>query len=225
MDDMKRLLSPAIIGSLVVALFLPAPAAADTPERLTAAAETLAALTAAPDKDIPVSLIKKARCIVVVPSLKSGAFIVGADYGRGFASCRNASGWSAPAGVKVEGGSFGFQIGGKETEVVMLVMNDKGMARLLTNKFTLGGDASIAAGPVGRATTAKTDAAFTAEILSYSRARGVFAGVSLAGATLREDDSANKDMYGKELKNAEILKTAVAAPPAASAFMGALKKY
>jgi lipid-binding SYLF domain-containing protein len=127
--------------------------------------------------------------------------------------------------VKVEDGSFGFQIGGKETEVVMLVMNDKGMARLLTNKFTLGGDASIAAGPVGRSATAKTDAALTAEILSYSRARGVFAGVSLAGATLREDDSANKDMYGKELKNAEILKSGVAPPASAAAFMAALKKY
>ena len=214
----------ALCVLFVVTLF-PAAATADTPGRLTAAAETLGALTASADKDIPVSLITKAKCIVVVPSLKSGAFIVGADYGRGFVSCRTGSGWSAPAGVKVEGGSFGFQIGGKETEVVMLVMNDKGMARLLTNKFTLGGDASIAAGPVGRSATAKTDAALTAEILSYSRARGVFAGVSLEGATLREDDSANKDMYGKEMKNAEVLKGGVAAPPSASAFMEALKKY
>jgi SH3 domain-containing YSC84-like protein 1 len=225
MNGMTRMLWPPALCVLFIVSLFPAAAAADTPERLTAAAETLAALTAAPDKDIPVSLITKAKCIVVVPSLKSGAFIVGADYGRGFASCRTGSGWSAPAGVKVEGGSFGFQIGGKETEVVMLVMNDKGMARLLTNKFTLGGDASVAAGPVGRSATAKTDAALTAEILSYSRARGVFAGVSLAGATLREDDSANKDMYGKELKNAEVLKGGVAAPPSASAFTAALKKY
>jgi SH3 domain-containing YSC84-like protein 1 len=225
MKDMMRLLSPSTIGALLMACLLPAVAVADTPDRLKDAAETLALLTASPDKDIPVSLIKKARCIVVVPSLKSGAFIVGADYGRGFASCRTGSGWSAPAGVKVEGGSFGFQIGGKETEVVMLVMNDKGMQRLLSTKFTLGGDASIAAGPVGRAASAKTDAALTAEILSYSRARGVFAGVSLAGATLREDDSANKDMFGKELKNAEVLKGGVPPPPAASAFMAALKKY
>jgi lipid-binding SYLF domain-containing protein len=221
---MHMLRIPAIAALVILTLFS-TPASADTPERLTAAAETLAALTAAPDKDIPVSLLNKAKCLVVVPSLKSGAFIVGGDYGRGFASCRTASGWSAPAAVKVEGGSFGFQIGGKETEVVMLVMNDKGMARLLTNKFTLGGDASIAAGPVGRSATAKTDAALTAEILSYSRARGVFAGVSLAGATLREDDSANKDMYGKELKNAEILKSGVAPPASAAAFMAALKKY
>jgi lipid-binding SYLF domain-containing protein len=222
---MMRMLRIPAIAALVILTLFSTPASADTPERLTAAAETLAALTAAPDKDIPVSLLNKAKCLVVVPSLKSGAFIVGGDYGRGFASCRTASGWSAPAAVKVEGGSFGFQIGGKETEVVMLVMNDKGMARLLTNKFTLGGDASIAAGPVGRSATAKTDAALTAEILSYSRARGVFAGVSLAGATLREDDSANKDMYGKESKNAEVLKGGVKSPASAAAFMAALKKY
>jgi lipid-binding SYLF domain-containing protein len=214
-----------LVAIITIAPFFSSVAAADTPERLAAAAETLAALTAAPDKDIPLSLIQKAKCIVVVPSLKSGALIVGADYGRGFASCRTAKGWSAPAGVKVEGGSFGFQIGGKETEVVMLVMNEKGMERLLSTKFTLGGDASIAAGPVGRAATAKTDAALTAEILSYSRARGVFAGVSLAGATLREDDSANTDMYGKPMKNAEILKGPIDPPKAAAGFMAALKKY
>jgi SH3 domain-containing YSC84-like protein 1 len=225
MNVMTSMVRVSALSALFIVSLFPTPAAADTPERLAAAGETLAALTAVPDKDIPLSLLKKARCIVVVPSLKSGAFIVGGDYGRGFVSCRTASGWSAPAGVKVEGGSFGFQIGGKETEVVMLVMNDKGMSRLLTNKFTLGGDASIAAGPVGRSATAKTDAALTAEILSYSRARGVFAGVSLAGATLREDDSANKDMYGKLLKNAEILKVGVPPPPAASAFMSALNKY
>ncbi|HEY7474069.1 MAG TPA: lipid-binding SYLF domain-containing protein [Vicinamibacterales bacterium] len=213
------------LAAIIAVLLGSTVAAADTPERLAAAAETLAALTAAPDKDIPLSLIKKSRCIVVVPSLKSGALIVGADYGRGFASCRTASSWSAPAAVKVEGGSFGFQIGGKETEVVMLVMNEKGMQRLLSTQFTLGGDASIAAGPVGRAATAKTDAAMTAEILSYSRARGVFAGVSLAGATLREDDGGNKDMYGKELKNAEILKGSVPPPTSGAGFMGAVKKY
>jgi len=213
---------------LVVTLFFPAAASADekeTAERLKGAGETLTALTEAPDKGVPLALIKKARCVVVVPSLKSAAFIVGGDYGRGVVSCRTAAGgWSAPAGVRVEGGSFGFQIGGKETEVVMLVMNEKGMERLLSTKFTLGGDASIAAGPVGRGTEAKTDAAFTAEILSYSRTRGIFAGVSLEGATLREDDSANRDMYGKEMHNREILKSAT--PPAMAApFMAALKKY
>jgi SH3 domain-containing YSC84-like protein 1 len=220
---MKRMVELVGLGMLMTWLF-PAVALAETADRLKGAAETLEALTAAPDKGVPLSLIKKARCVVVVPSLKSGAFIVGADYGRGFVSCRTPNGWSAPAGVKVEGGSFGFQIGGKETEVVMLVVNDKGMERLLTTQFTLGGDASIAAGPVGRGVEAKTDAAFTAEILSYSRTRGVFAGVSLEGATIREDDSANKDMYGKPISNKEILKGAVP-PPAAAPFMAALKKY
>jgi SH3 domain-containing YSC84-like protein 1 len=225
MNAMIRTLRASTLGALLIAFLFPSLAAADTPERLAGAAETLAALTAAPDKDIPLSLLQKAKCIVVVPSLKSGAFIVGADYGRGFASCRTAKGWSAPGAVKVEGGSFGFQIGGKETEVVMLVMNDKGMERLLSTKFTLGGDASIAAGPVGRSATAKTDAALTAEILSYSRARGVFAGVSLAGATLREDDSANTDMYGKAMKNADVLKGTIDPPKAAAGFMDALRKY
>jgi lipid-binding SYLF domain-containing protein len=157
--------------------------------------------------------------------MKSGAFVVGADYGRGFASCRTGHGWSAPAAVKVEGGSFGFQIGGTETEVVMLVMNKKGMDRLLSTKFTLGGEAKVAAGPVGRSGQAKTDAAMTAEILSYSRAKGVFAGVALTGATLREDDSANKDLYGKETTNRTILSGGVEAPASAQPFLSAIRNF
>lgn len=198
-------------------------ASADTPGRLAAAAETLQSLAKAPDSGIPSDLLKKAECIVVVPSLKSGAFIVGADYGRGFVSCRTAKGWSAPAGVKIEAGSVGFQIGGSETEVVMLVMNKKGMNRLLSSKFTLGADATVAAGPVGRNAQAKTDAAMTAEILSYSRSRGVFAGVALEGGTLREDDSANKDLYGKELPNKAILAGGVPHPQGAAAFLNAIQ--
>jgi SH3 domain-containing YSC84-like protein 1 len=213
------------ISAVVVAQMFPAVARANTPERIAAAAETMNSLSAAPDKGIPADLLKKAECIVVVPSLKSGAFVVGADYGRGFASCRTGKGWSAPAGVKVEGGSFGFQIGGSETEVVMLVMNKKGMDRLLSTKFTLGGEAKVAAGPVGRAGEAKTDAAMTAEILSYSRARGVFAGVALTGATLREDDSANKDLYGKEIPNRTILTGAVEPPAGAQAFLSAIRNF
>jgi SH3 domain-containing YSC84-like protein 1 len=213
------------ISAVVVAQMFPAVARANTPERIAAAAETMNSLSAAPDKGIPADLLKKAECIVVVPSLKSGAFVVGADYGRGFASCRTGKGWSAPAGVKVEGGSFGFQIGGSETEVVMLVMNKKGMDRLLSTKFTLGGEAKVAAGPVGRAGEAKTDAAMTAEILSYSRARGVFAGVALNGATLREDESANKDLYGKEIPNRTILTGTVEPPPSAQAFLSAIRQF
>jgi len=157
--------------------------------------------------------------------MKSGAFVIGADYGRGFASCRTGGGWSAPAGVKVEGGSFGFQIGGTDTEVVMLVMNEEGMNKLLSTKFTLGGEAKVAAGPVGRRGTAQTDAAMTAEILSYSRSKGVFAGVALTGATLREDDSANKDLYGKEVSNRAILTGSVAPTAGAGPFVAAVKRF
>jgi lipid-binding SYLF domain-containing protein len=199
-------------------------ASADTPGRLAAAAETLVSLAKAPDSGIPSDLIKKAECVIVVPSLKSGAFVVGADYGRGFATCRTGNGWSAPAAVKIEAGSVGFQIGGSESEVVMLVMNKKGMNRLLSTKFTLGGDATVAAGPVGRNAQAKTDAAMTAEILSYSRSRGLFAGVALEGGTLREDDSANEDLYGKEMRNRTILTGSTPAPNGATAFLDAIKQ-
>jgi len=221
---MKRQFIATTAGVALASLIAVSAAWADTTERLTAAADTVQSLLKIPeaDKGIPQDLIKKAQCLVVVPSLKSAALGVGGEYGRGFVSCRQGGGWTAPAAVKVEGGSFGFQIGGSETEVVMLVMNEKGMRRLLSNKFTLGADASIAAGPVGRAAEAKTDAAMTAEILSYSRARGLFAGVSLSGATLREDDSANKDLYGKELTNREILGGKVAPAASAKPFMKAL---
>jgi lipid-binding SYLF domain-containing protein len=214
-----------LLGAACAALLLPGGAAADTPGRLAAAAETLRTLSNAPDSAIPADLLSKAQCIVVIPSLKSGAFIVGAEYGRGFVSCRTGGGWSAPAAVKAEAGSVGFQIGGSESEVVMLVMNRKGVDRLLTTKFTLGGDATVAAGPVGRNAQAKTDAAMTAEILSYSRSRGVFAGVALEGGTLREDDSANKDLYGRALTNREILSGGVPAPDGASAFLAAIKSF
>jgi len=223
---MFRIRTMVIAASAAVAVqFFPSVAAASTPERLAAAAETVNSLSQTPDRDIPQDLLQKAQCIVVVPSLKSGAFVVGGDYGRGFASCRTGSGWSSPAGVKVEGGSFGFQIGGSETEVVMLIMNKQGMDRLLSTKFTLGGEAKVAAGPIGRRGTAQTDAAMTAEILSYSRSKGVFAGVALNGATLREDDSANKDMYGKEVSNRAILTGSVEKPEGASAFLSAIRHF
>ena len=161
--------------------------AAEVQDRLEAAAESLKEVMDTPDKSIPQDLLNRAQCIVIVPGLKKGAFIVGAKYGKGFVSCRREGGvgWSAPGSIRVEGGSFGFQIGGSETDAFMLVMNQKGMDRLLSTKFTLGGDASVAAGPVGRSTQAETDAALTAEILTWSRQRGAFLGVSLSGATLR----------------------------------------
>jgi lipid-binding SYLF domain-containing protein len=202
--------------------------AAEAPERLQAAADSLKEVMGIPDKSIPQDLLERAQCIVIVPGLKKGAFIVGAKYGKGFVSCRRPSGvgWSAPGAIRVEGGSFGFQIGGSETDAFMLVMNKKGMDRLLSTKFTLGGDASVAAGPVGRSTQAETDAALTAEILTWSRQRGLFAGISLSGATLREDSDWNQDLYGKKITNREIImKGGVEAPKSASELMSELNRY
>jgi SH3 domain-containing YSC84-like protein 1 len=202
-------------------------AASDAAKRLDAAAEAFKEVMDTPDKTIPQDLLNKAHCVVVIPGLKTGAFIVGGKYGKGFVACRQPGGvgWTGPAAVRVEGGSFGFQIGGTETDLFMLVMNDGGMKRLLTSKFTLGGDASAAAGPVGRETQAQTDAMMTAEILTWSRAKGLFAGVSLQGATLRPDDDWDKELYGHAISNREILTTSVAAPPAAARFEADLNKY
>jgi len=206
---------------------LPLAAESDAAKRLQAAADAFTEVMNTPDKTIPQDLLDKAQCLVIVPGLKSGAFLIGGKYGKGFVSCRKSAGvgWSAPAAIRVEGGSFGLQIGGTETDVFMLVMNRKGMQRLLTTKFTLGGDASAAAGPVGRDTEAQTDAAMTAEILTWSRQRGLFAGISLSGATLRQDDDWDKELYGRDIKNREILTTNVAPPAAAGELMKDLNKY
>jgi lipid-binding SYLF domain-containing protein len=204
-----------------------ASAASDAPKRLQTAAGTFKEVMGTPDKAIPQDLLNKAYCIVIVPDLKKGAFILGAKYGKGFVSCRKKDGvgWTAPGAVIIEGGSVGFQIGGTEMDLFMLIMNERGMNRLLSTKFTLGGDAVVAAGPVGRATQAETDAAMTAEILTWSRARGIFAGISLNGATLREDEDWNTELYGKPIKNREILEGNVAPPPAAGALLGELNRY
>lgn len=218
-----KLTVPAFVAATASLLW-----AAEAPdvERLNRSAEVLQEVMQAPDKGIPQNLLDKAECVVVVPGLKKGAFIVGAKYGRGFFSCRKArAGWSAPAAVRVEGGSVGLQIGGQETDVIMLVMNQRGADRLLASRFTLGGDASVAAGPVGRTATAETDAYMTAQILTWSRSRGVFAGLSLSGATLRQDPDSNQALYGKKLTNKEIVRGNVAPPPAASRLLGVLTKY
>jgi lipid-binding SYLF domain-containing protein len=187
-------------------------------DRLDASADVLTDMMKASDKGIPQDLIDKSHCVVVVPNLKKAGFIVGAKYGRGFAMCRRAggTGWTAPAPIRIEGGSFGLQIGGTEQDIVLLVMNDNGMKHLLNDKFTLGADASAAAGPVGRAASAETDAAMRAEMLSYSRSRGLFGGLTLEGATLRPDDDAKKELYGRELSNREILTGSVKTPESAA---------
>jgi lipid-binding SYLF domain-containing protein len=202
-------------------------AASDAPKRLQSAAGALKEVMDIPDKSIPQDLLNKAQCMVIVPDLKKGAFIVGAKYGKGFVSCRKKGGvgWSAPGAVRVEGGSFGLQIGGSEMDVFMLIMNERGMDRLLSTKFTLGGDATVAAGPVGRSTQAETDARFTAEILTWSRSRGLFAGISLSGATMREDEDWNIDLYGKKITNREIVTGGVAAPKAAASLLSELDRY
>jgi len=199
----------------------------DAPKRLEAAAAAFKEVMGIPDKSIPQDLLNKAQCIVVVPDLKKGALIIGAKYGKGFVSCRKKDGvgWTAPASIRVEGGSFGLQIGGTETDVFMLVMNQKGRDRLLASKFTLGGDVTAAAGPVGRSTQAETDATMNAEILTWSRARGLFAGISLSGATLREDSDWNNELYGRKISNREILTSDVAPPQPAGVWLSELNRY
>ncbi len=196
-------------------------------ERLDRAAIVFQEIMESPDKGIPQELLNKAHCAVVVPGLKKGAFIFGAKYGRGFFSCRKRDGvgWTGPAAVRIEGGSFGLQVGGTETDVILLVMNERGAQRLLSSKFTLGGDATVAAGPVGRSATAQTDAFMTAEILSWSRSRGLFAGVSLQGATLRQDLDVNRRIYGKRLENRQIIEGQLPPPAPAKRFIDVLNKH
>jgi lipid-binding SYLF domain-containing protein len=170
-------------------------------------------------------LLADAHCIVIVPSLKTAAFLVGGKYGKGYVSCRHHGGWSAPGTVRIEGGSVGFQIGGSTTDVIMLVMNQGGEDKLLSSKFTLGGEGSVAAGPVGRTATAQTDLQMHAEILSWSRTQGLFAGVALEGATLRQDLDDNAELYGRRIDNREILTTPVRAPRAAAKLLAELNHH
>ena len=201
-------------------------AAETAQERLTDATNVFKEIMATPDKGIPQDLMEKAHCIVIVPGMKQAALGIGGKYGRGFAECRaTGGGWGAPAAVRAEGGSFGFQLGASSTDVVMLVMNDRGMRRLMEDKFTLGGEATVAAGPVGRSAAANTDAQMTAEILSWSRSKGLFAGVALQGATLRPDKEVNKELYGSEMTNKEILTGNQTPPAAAQDLVAALGKY
>jgi lipid-binding SYLF domain-containing protein len=218
----KTLILATALGCSSLGLF-----ANTAAERLDESARILHEIMATPDKGIPQDLMNKASCVVVVPSLKKGAFVVGGEYGKGFVTCRRGTslGWSAPAAIRVEGGSFGFQIGGSSTDVVMLIMNEHGMHMLEKDKVTLGGDASIAAGPVGRTAATDTDASMNAEILSWSRTKGLFAGVSLSGASLRPDHEANKELYGSNMGNKEILMSTTEPPAAARPLLGELDRY
>lgn len=196
-------------------------------QRLDESAAVLSEVMATPDKGIPQDLLANARCIVIVPGMKTAAFIVGGKFGKGYVSCRNkgGEGWSAPGTVRVEGGSVRFQIGGSETDLIMLVMNQGGADKLLSSKFTLGGEGSVAAGPVGRTATAQTDLQMHAEILSWSRSQGLFAGLALEGATLRQDLDDNATLYGRKLENREIVMSGVRAPKSAMRLLDLLNKY
>jgi len=203
--------------------------AADTEpaKRLSEAATVFSEIMGTPDKGIPEELIEHAHCIVIVPDLKTAAFVVGGKYGKGYLSCRSKSraGWSAPGTVRIEGGSVGFQIGASSTDLIMLVMSEQGADKLLSSKFTLGAEGSVAAGPVGRTTTAQTDAQLHADILSWSRSQGLFAGVALEGATLRQDLDDNATLYGKKLENRDIVTRGVRTPKAAAKLIALLNRY
>jgi lipid-binding SYLF domain-containing protein len=199
----------------------------ESAKRLNDAAVVFSEVIDAPDKGIPQELIENAHCIVIVPDLKTAAFVVGGKYGKGYLSCRRpgGAGWSAPATVRIEGGSVGFQIGASSTDLIMLVMSERGADKLLASKFTLGAEGSVAAGPVGRTATAQTDAQMRADILSWSRTQGLFAGVALEGATLREDLDDNATLYGKKLENRDIVTKGVRAPKAAAKLLALLNRY
>jgi SH3 domain-containing YSC84-like protein 1 len=214
----------AILASLAVTTAVWAETAQ---ERLTEATSVFSEVMKTPDKGIPQDMLGKAECVRVVPNLKKAAFVVGGEYGKGFAECRNnnGAGWGAPAAVKLEGGSVGFQIGGSSTDLILLVMNRHGMDQLMRDKFTLGADAAVAAGPVGRTAAAQTDARLDAEILAWSRSKGLFAGISLKGAVLRPDEKENAELYGHATTNKEILAGTMTAPASVGSLGAEISKY
>jgi len=193
-------------------------------ERLNETADVLSEIMAIPEKGIPQELLDKASCVVAIPGMKKAALGLGGAYGKGFMTCRRDGGWSAPVALRVEGGSFGFQIGLSDTDVVMLVMNKNAVNKLLSSKFTLGAEGTVAAGPVGRSATAQTDAKMNAEILSWSRSKGLFAGIALTGATLRPDNDNNEELYGRKIGAREIVDTEKA-PEATNKLLDVLNRH
>ena len=194
-------------------------------DRIKEAATVLSEIHSAPDKDIPQELWENTQCVIVIPNLKKAAFGIGGEYGRGLMSCRHNGDWSAPVFMEMEKGSWGFQIGAQSIDLVLLAMNKSGVEKLLNNKVTLGAEASVAAGPVGRDARAATDAQLKAEILSYSRAQGLFAGVDISGGILKPDTEANRDLYGKDVSPHDVVLGNTVKPPAATqAFLNALKR-
>jgi len=219
---MQRIFAVLVLAASVAS----ADELSESAKRLDLSATVLEEIMQSPDKSIPQDLLAKAHCAVIVPGVKKGAFFVGGKYGKGCITCRtkDGKGWTAPGTVRMEGASLGFQFGGSESDVILLVMNERGAERLLSSKFTLGAEAAVAAGPVGRDAKAETDALLTAEILSWSRSRGAFAGVSLSGSTLREDLDDNRALYGRTLENKEIVVGELPAPEAAKKLLAVLAK-
>ena len=236
MKFMNRIVGKTLIamGTLVFALStiaeaLPAKDSAkedsDVAKRLQASANVLQEIMGAPDKGIPEEILRDAKCIVVVPSMVKFAIGIGGHYGKGVTTCRTANGWSAPAPITITGGSWGLQLGGQAVDLVMVVTNDQGMQHLLSSKFKLGADASAAAGPVGRDATAGTDVKMRAEVLTYSRTRGLFAGIDLSGAVINQDKDSTRLLYGKMVPFETILNGKVSPPSGSDSFLAAVKKY
>src|SRR5712692_10786380 len=222
---MKRLLILCVVACFTVSAFAKDDDDQNKAEdRVKSAGTVLEEIESAPDQGIPEEVLASAECVAVVPTMLKGGFIVGARYGRGVASCRTPKGWSAPAFFAVEGGSFGLQIGGQAVDLVMLIMNQDGMQKLLSSEFKLGADASVAAGPVGRHAAADTDWKMRAQVLSYSRARGVFAGLELNGAVIKQDKDSTREFYGRMVPFKTSLKGDIEAPQAAYPFLSTLAK-
>jgi SH3 domain-containing YSC84-like protein 1 len=224
---MKKLLLLTLSVSLCSFSFAADESSKDTKaaERAEAAAQVLNEIQGAPDKGIPQEVLGSAECVAVVPTMLKGGFIVGGKYGRGLASCRTPKGWSAPAFFVLTGGSVGFQIGGQAVDLVMLIMNKDGMKHLLSSQFALGADASVAAGPVGRHAEGNTDWKMRAEVLTYSRARGLFAGVSLNGAVVKQDKDSTREFYGRMVPFRTSLTGEIEAPAAAHPFLSTLAQW
>jgi lipid-binding SYLF domain-containing protein len=221
---MKRFLLTLVLLGLPGLLARADSAREDAVERLDNAANVLNQIMNAPDKGIPEEVLDKAKCIAVVPHLVKGGFIVGAKYGKGVATCRTNTGWSAPAFLTVGGGSYGLQIGAEGVDLVMLIMNEKGMQKLLSSKFKLSGEGSAAAGPVGRHASAGTDWKLNAEVLSYSRSKGAFAGLTLEGAVIEQDSDSTIAIYGKDASFEKVLRGSVPPPAPAAPFMSAVAR-
>jgi len=215
------LTAAVLVSTLAVAAEEPS----EQVKRMDAAATVLDEIMGTPDKGIPEELLDSAKCLAVIPSMVKIGFVFGGRHGRGVATCRTTSGWSAPAPFTVTGGSWGLQIGGEAIDVVMLVMNDQGMEKMLSSKFKIGADASAAAGPVGRHVEGTTDWKMRAEVLTYSRARGAFAGVTVNGASITQDKDGTRILYGRMVPSAQILKGQVKAPEGSHNFLAAVRKY